>query len=57
MPRNGSSTRSPCNCIGACKLLVSLPIDKLSRLKVEKLTRDIGKGETSEVEKTVREGD
>ncbi len=38
------------------QLLVSLPIEKLSRLKVEQLTRDIGKGETSEVEKTVREG-
>jgi arsenate reductase len=28
------------------QLLVSLPIEKLSRLKVEKLTRDIGTGET-----------
>ncbi len=32
-------------------LLTSLPLEKLSRLKVEKLTRDIGKGDAAKVEK------
>src|SRR6266852_5013027 len=32
------------------QLLTSLPLEKLSRLKVEKLTRDIGKGDAAKVE-------
>src|SRR6266849_6124498 len=33
------------------QLLRSLPLEKLSRLKVEKLTRDIGQGDAAKVEK------
>jgi len=34
-------------------LLTSLPLEKLSRLKVEKLTRDIGKDRAVKVENAV----
>jgi len=33
------------------QLLTSLPLEKLSRLKIERLTRDIGKGDAAKVEK------
>ena len=37
------------------QLLTSLPLEKLSRLKVEKLTRDIGQDEAADVEKVASE--
>jgi len=37
------------------QLLVSLPIEKLSRLKVQKLTRDIAKNELADIERDGRQ--